>query len=144
LHTVLLRCGHPNCVVIDGASWSVIGRLTEPGDGPQIDERYKGFGGTALVEKDGRYYLIATPVTVAGDRYDGCMVFRFEDLKKAKLERQRRGKLVVAQTVRGIPDTHHGACAAHARLKGGILLSQIVSTAAPRIMQIRRSGVELP
>lgn len=75
--------------------------------------------------------------------FDGCNVYRFEDLARGKLERQRRGQLVIAQTVRGIPGTHHGACAAHARLKG-ILLSQIVSTAAPRTMQIRQSGVELP
>jgi len=96
-----------------------------------------------LAERGGRYYLLATPITAKDNRYDGCSVFRFEDLKYGKLER-RRGKLVVAQTVRGIPDTHHGACAAHARLKGGILVSQIFSVAAPRVMQIRRSGVELP
>jgi hypothetical protein len=87
--------------------------------------------------------LIATPMTSEGDRYDGCNVYRFKDLASGQLERTRRGRLVVAQTVRGIPGTHHGACAAHARLKGGILLSQILSTAAPRIMQIRRSGIEL-
>lgn len=144
LHTVLLRCAHPNCTITDAASWTVVGRLTEPRDGPQLEEHYKGFGGTALAEKNGRYYLIATPIASEDDRYDGCNVYRFDDLAKGKLERQRRGKLVIAQTVRGIQGTHHGACAAHARLKGGILLSQVVSTAAPRIMQIRQSGVALP
>lgn len=144
LHTVLLRCSYPGCDVTSAASWTVVGRLTEPRDAPRIDERYKGFGGTSLAEKDGRYYLIATPVTVKGDRYDGCQVFRFEDLAQGKLERQRRDTLVVARTVRGIADTHHGACAAHAGLKSGILMSQILSTAAPRVMQIRSTGVELP
>lgn len=143
LHTVLLRCAYPGCNVMDAASWTVVGRLTEPPDGPRLNEEYKGFGGAALAERGGRYYLLATPITAKDNRYDGCSVFRFEDLKYGKLER-RRGKLVVAQTVRGIPDTHHGACAAHARLKGGILVSQIFSVAAPRVMQIRRSGVELP
>ena len=143
LHTVLLRCAYPGCNVMDAASWTVVGRLTEPPDGPKLDEQYKGFGGAALAEQGGRYYLLATPITAKDNRYDGCSVFRFEDLKQGRLER-RRGKLVVAQTVRGIPETHHGACAAHERLKGGILLSQIVSSAAPRVMQIRRSGVELP
>ena len=143
LHTVLLRCAYPGCVPTNAATWTVVGRLTEPRDGPQLDEQYLGLGGTALAEKDGHYYLIATPIASAGNRYDGCNVYRFEDLTYGKLER-RRGKLVVAQTVRGIPGTHHGACAAHSRLRGGILLSQIVSTAAPRVMQIRRSGVELP
>ncbi len=142
LHTVLLRCAYPNCVVTNAASWTVVGRLTEPRDGPQLDERYQGFGGTALAEKNGRYYLIATPF-VAGGRYDGCHIYRFEDLARGKLERGRRGELVVAGTVQGISETHHGACAAHTRLKG-ILLSQIVSSAAPRVMQIRQSGVELP
>ena len=142
LHTVLLRCGYPGCVATDAAAWTVAGRLTEPRDGPQLDEQYLGLGGTALAEKGGHYYLIATPIT-ADNRYDGCNVYRFADLAYGKLER-RRGKLVVAQTVGGIPATHHGACAAHSRLQGGILLSQIVSTAAPRVMQIRRSGTELP
>ena len=143
LHTMLLRCAYPDCVVNDAANWTVVGRLTEPRDGPQFDERYAGFGGTTLAEKNGHYYLIAPPFASEGHRYDGCNVYRFEDLARGKLERQRRGQLVIAQTVRGIPGTHHGACAAHARLKG-ILLSQIVSTAAPRTMQIRQSGVELP
>jgi hypothetical protein len=143
LHTVLLRCAYPNCVVTDAANWTIVGRLTEPRDGPQLDKRYQGFGGTALAEKNGHYYLIATPFASQGHRYDGCNVYRFEDLAHGKLERQRNGQLVITQTVRGIPETHHGACAAHARLKA-ILLSQIVSTAAPRIMQIRQSGVELP
>lgn len=143
LHTVLLRCSYPGCVPTDAAAWRVVGRLTEPRDGPQFDEQYLGFGGTSLVEQGGRYYLLATPIAAEGNRYDGCNVYRFEDLAWGKLER-RRGKLVLAQSVHGIPGTYHGACAAHSRLKGGILLSQIVSTAAPRVMQIRRSGVELP
>jgi len=144
LHTVLLRCAYPNCNVTDAASWTVVGRLTDPRDGSQLDEKYQGLGGTALAEKDGHYYLLATPVTSSGDRYDGCNVYRFENLTQGKLERQRRGKLVVTRAVHGIADSHHGACAAHARLKGGILMSQIMSTAAPRIMQIRRSAVDLP
>ena len=143
LHTVLLRCAHPNCVVTDAANWTVVGRLTEPRDGPQLDPQYEGFGGTTLAEKNGRYYLIATPFATKGHRYDGCNVYRFVDLRQGKLERQRNGRLVVTETVRGIPDTHHGACAAHARLNG-ILLSQIVSSAAPRSMQIRQSSVDLP
>ena len=55
LHTVLLRCAYPGCSVTDSASWTVVGRLTEPRDGPWLDEQYKGFGGTAFAEKDGRY-----------------------------------------------------------------------------------------
>lgn len=144
LHTVLLRCAHPNCNVKDASSWKVVGRLTEPQDGPRLDERYKGFGGTALVESDGRYYLIATPVLAKDDRYDGCLILRFDDLATGKLQRERRGRLVVSRTVTGIEDTHRGACAAHSELKSGILISQVLSTASPRIMQIRSSGVQMP
>lgn len=142
LHTVLLRCTYPGCVVTDASTWRAIGRLTEPRDGPQLNEGYAGFGGTSLVENRGRYYLIATPIASAENRYDGCNVYRFEDLAYGRLER-KRGKLVVAETVHGIPGTYHGACAAHSRLPG-ILLSQIISTAAPRVMQIRRTDVKLP
>lgn len=142
LHTALLRCAYPGCNVMDAASWTVVGRLTEPSDALRLDEQYKGFGGAALAEQAGRYYLLATPIT-QDNRYDGCVVFRFDDIQRGTLER-RRGRLVVAQTVHGTPETHHGACAAHVRLKDGILLSQIVSPAAPRVMQIRRTGVQLP
>ena len=144
LHTSLLRCSAPTCTVTDPSSWTAVGRLTDPRDGVQLNEQYKGLGGTSLVEHEGKFYLLATPMTIEDDRYDGCVVFRFTDLANGQLERARRGKLVPLRTVRGIPDTHHGACAAHARLKGGVLLSQIMSTAAPRVMQIRRSGIELP
>ncbi|MBB6096272.1 hypothetical protein HNQ60_005194 [Povalibacter uvarum] len=142
LHTVLLRCTYPGCVPTDAATWRAIGRLTEPRDGPQLNEQYLGFGGTSLVENGGRYYLIATPISSDANRYDGCNVYRFEDLAYGRLER-KRGKLVVAETVHGIPGTYHGACAAHSRLPG-ILLSQIISTAAPRVMQIRATDVKLP
>ena len=140
---MLLRCSYPNCSVTDAASWTVVNRITEPPDGQRIDERYKGFGGTSLAEKGGKYFLIATPVQKNGNRYDGCDVYRFEDLASGKLERSR-GRLVVAAQVHGIPGTHHGACAYHARLKNGMLLSQLVVTAAPAVFQIRRSGVDVP
>ncbi len=144
LHTVLLRCAQPACDVTQASSWAVVGRLTEPRDAPLLDEKYQGFGGTSLVEKDGAYFLIASPVMAADKRYDGCHVFRFEDFSTATLRRDRRKRLRIEQTIRGVPGTHHGACAAHARLADGTLFGQIMSTAAPRVMQIRSSGVALP
>jgi hypothetical protein len=51
-------------------------------------------------------------------------------------------ELAAAEEVRGIPDSHHGACAYHERLKGGILLSQFVITAVPTF-QIRKSGIDI-
>src|SRR5262249_39808930 len=70
-HTILLRCAWPGCTITEAATWTVVGRLTEPRDAKRIDEKYKGFGGTALAEKNGKYYLIATPVETTGTRYDG-------------------------------------------------------------------------
>jgi hypothetical protein len=143
LHTVLLKCAYPGCSVTNAASWAVVGRLTEPRDAQRFDEQYKGFGGTAFVERDGRHYLIATPITAQNDRYDGCNVYAFEDLAAGKLRRDRRGRLILSQRITGLPGTHHGACAAHPRLQHGILMSQVVSTAAPRVMQIRSTDVEV-
>jgi hypothetical protein len=142
-YTTVLRCAYPACNVTDAGSWAVVNRITDPRDGQRIDERYKGFGGTSLVEKNGKFYLLATPVLTNGNRYDGCQIYRFQDFPSGTLERTR-GRLVSVGQVRGIPDTHHGACAYHARLKGGILLSQLVITAAPTVFQIRRSGIEVP
>ena len=82
-------------------------------------------------------------MTSAGDRYDGCNVYRFKDLTHGQLERidaaSSSSPKPSAASLKRITALAPRILA----LKGGILLSQIVSPAAPRIMQIRRSGVEL-
>jgi hypothetical protein len=141
-HTVLLRCSYPGCNVTDASTWTVVSRLTEPRDAKRLDEKYKGFGGTALVEKNGKYFLLATPVETSGTRYDGCNAYAFTDLTHGVIARSR-SKLAATTEVHGIPGTHHGACAYHEHLRHGILLSQLVTSAAPAMFQIRGTDAQL-
>jgi hypothetical protein len=142
-YATLFRCAAPGCVMTDPASWSYLARVLAPSDAQAIDPAYKGLSATAFVEKAGSYYLIATPVDTAGDRYDGCRVYRFTNLANGTLERSG-GSLVTVAQLAGIPDTHHGACAYHPDLAYGLLYSQLITADAPTIFQIYQSRVNVP
>ncbi|HSN92484.1 MAG TPA: sialidase family protein [Anaeromyxobacteraceae bacterium] len=137
----LLACATP-CAWTDAGSWRYVGRLLEPSDAQALDPGYSGFSGTALLERGGSAYLLATPVAAAGGRYDGCRVYRFADLGAGVLERSA-GRLVTVARVRGIPGTHHGACAHHAELGTGILLSQLAGLSPPDF-RVEASGIDVP
>jgi hypothetical protein len=142
-YAVLFRCVTPGCVMTSSASWSYITRTLGPSDAQAIDPSYKGLSATAFAENAGNVYLIATPVATAGDRYDGCRVYRVTDLASGSLQRSA-GALVTITQVDGIPGTHHGACAYHASLADGLLLSQLIPSATPAIFQLYASGVDVP
>jgi hypothetical protein len=137
-HVVLFACASP-CAMTEAAGWTYLGRVLTPDDARAVDARYRGFSGTALAARGGATHLLATPVE--GDRYDGCLVFRFADLAAGLLERSAVRPLAVAE-VRGIPGTHHGACAHHAGLEDGILFGQLVSASPP--FRIHRSSAGIP
>jgi hypothetical protein len=142
-YATLFRCAAPGCVMTDSASWSYVTRMLAPSDAQAIDPAYKGLSATAFAEQAGTVYLIATPVAAAGDRYDGCRVYRFSDLASGSLERSG-GLLVTVAQLAGIPGTHHGACAYHTDLVYGLLYSQLVTADAPTMFQVYQSHVQLP
>lgn len=143
-YITLFRCSSP-CDMNTLSGWKYLGRLTTPADAKAIHRKYKSLGAPALVQQGGETWLLATPVerSFGDDRYDGCLAFRFADLARGQLERVN-GKLVVRRSLAGMSGSHHGACASHAALRGGMLYSQLVAHEPPEFFRIYRSGVRLP
>jgi hypothetical protein len=142
-YVTLLSCSYPGCDVTAATNWHYIGRVLAPADAQAVSSQYKGYSASALAEQDGDYYLLATPVDTTGDRYDGCRVFRFTDLASGTLARVGGLPLTVAQ-VTGLSGSHHGACAHHAALANGILLSQVDTAGAPAVFRVFASGITFP
>ncbi len=99
---------------------------------------------SVLVEKNGKTYLIVTPVdTTSGDRYNGCRVYEFTDINSNQL-RRNNGKLVEVARIDGEANTHNGACDAYGELEGGVLLSQLGAERTANSFKIYKSQVSLP
>ncbi len=121
-YLVYFRCNSP-CVMTSAANWEYVGRLLTPADA-QAATSDNHFQAPALVEKNGKTYLLATPVdTTSGNRYNGCRVYEFVSVDSNQL-RRNGGQLIEVARVDGTVASHNGACAAYAGLDGGLLLSQ--------------------
>lgn len=141
-YQVYFRCISP-CNMTNTASWEYLGRLLTPADAQAAtgDDHYQA---PALVEKNGKTYLIVTPVnTTSGNRYNGCRVYELSDVKSNRL-RRNAGKLVEVARVDGDADKHHGACAGYSGLNGGILFSQYEAASVTETFKIYKSHVSLP
>ena len=141
-YLVYFRCASP-CNMTSAAGWEYLGRLLTPADAQAAtgDNHYQA---PALVEKNGRTYLLATPVnTTSGNRYDGCRVYEFTDVDTNRLLRDN-GQLVEVARVNGIAGTHNGACADYNGLDGGILFSQFEETSPAETFNVYKSQVLFP
>jgi hypothetical protein len=141
-YLVYFRCNSP-CNMTSAASWEYLGRLLTPADAQAAsgDDHYQA---PALVEKNGRTYLVVTPVdTTTGNRYNGCRVYEFSDVNSNQLQRDN-GQLVEVARIDGDSATHNGACAAYGGLEGGVLLSQFEASAIAETFNIYKSQVLLP
>jgi len=141
-YLVYFRCNSP-CNMTSSASWEYLGRLLTPADAQAAtgDDHYQA---PALVEKNGKTYLIVTPVNTAlGNRYNGCRVYEFIDVNSKQLRRSN-GKLVEVARIDGDTSTHNGACAAYSGLDGGILLSQFELTSTAETFKVYKSQKSLP
>ena len=134
---VLLRCAAP-CQAERAGAWAFLGTLLRPEDAAR--QGHQGYTAADLFLRDGRVFLLASPI---GDRpfpeaYNGCDVFGFGDLDKARLLRETGGPEVLRR-IRGAPGSFHGACAVSNR-SGLVLLSQLYLRAGGpsfRILQAR-------
>lgn len=141
-YLVYFRCNSP-CNMTSAAGWEYLGRLLTPADALDATGDHH-FQAPALVEENGRTYLIVTPVdTTSGDRYNGCRVYEFADLDSNQLLRSN-GQLDEVARVDGVDGTHNGACAFFSGLYGGILLSQHEPTSTPDTFRIYKSQKSLP
>lgn len=141
-YLVYFRCNSP-CDMTSSASWEYLGRLLTPADAQAATDD-DHFQAPALVEKDGKTYLIVTPVdTTSNNRYNGCRVYEFSDVNSNQLRRSS-GQLVEVTRIDGDASLHHGACAAYSELAGGILLSQFEASSTAETFKIYKSQVGLP
>jgi len=141
-YLVYFRCGSP-CTMASATSWEYLGRLLTPADA-QAATGDDHFQAPALAEKNGKTYLIATPVnTTSGNRYNGCRVYEFIDVNSNQLRRSN-GQLVEVARIDGDAGTHNGACAAYSGLDGGVLLSQFEAASTVETFNIYKSQVTLP
>ncbi len=141
-YIVYFRCNSP-CSITSPESWEYLGRLLTPVDAQAVtDDDY--YQAPALVEKNGKTYLIVTPVNTAlGSRYNGCRVYEFVDVNSKQLRRSN-GKLVEVARIDGDSATHNGACAAYNGLDGGVLLSQFEPLSTTETFKIYKSQISLP
>lgn len=145
-YTVMFRCASP-CAMTNASAWNYLGRVATPADAQIVDSGYKSLSAPAFLIRSDKTYLSLTPVEPAagGDRYDGCRVYEFQDLATGLLRRDMSGRLLPpAVQVTGVAGSHHGACAYHASLDNGILLSQLVSSTPPYDFAIYSSHVSPP
>jgi hypothetical protein len=136
------KCASP-CTMTSAASWEYLGRLLTPADAQAAtgDNHYQA---PALVEKNGKTYLIVTPVdTAVGNRYNGCRVYQFTSVDAIQLVRNA-GNLVEIARVDGDVGTHNGACAGHENMTDGILLSEFDPATTPEIFRIYQSNIKIP
>jgi len=141
-YLVYFRCNSP-CNMTNAASWEYLGRLLTPTDA-QAATGNDHYQAPALAEKNGKTYLIVTPVdTTIDNRYNGCRVYEFVDVNSNQL-RRNSGQLVEVARIDGDASTHHGACDALSGLNGGILLSQTGIFGTADAFKIYKSWVGLP
>jgi hypothetical protein len=136
------KCESP-CGMTDAGGWEYLGKMLTPADAASagVGDHYQA---PAIVQKEGRSYLLATPVdTTIGNRYDGCRVYEFGDLDSSDLLPAGSGLNEVANAS-GEPDLHNGACEGFPDMEGGIIYSQFDPDTAPETFRIYKSGVGFP
>ena len=140
------RCISP-CAMTDAAKWEYLGRLLTPADAQAAtaaDTNDHHYQAPDLVEKNGKLYLIVTPVnTLSGERYNGCRVYEFVDFNSNELVRDM-GDLVEVARVDGNTGTHNGACSAHENMSAGILYSEFDASARREKFSIFQSFINIP
>ncbi len=137
------KCASP-CTMTNAADWEYLGKLLTPADAAAATGR-DHYQAPSLVEQNGKTYLITTPVdTTSGNRYDGCVVYEFEDVNTNKLLKDSGGKLIEVTSVSGDPSLHNGACDYFDGLSGGIIYSQFDPANAPETFRIYKSQVSIP
>ena len=136
-YTPLFKCTSP-CDVTVSTNWQYLGRVASYEDAVAIN-RFK-LNAPQLLEKQGEHYLIVTPVedTETHRRYDGCRVYRFEDIDTATLVRTE-GVLEEVQRITGLENTFHGACTDHKELNVGIVYGQVNEEDSPEVFQLFQS-----
>jgi len=141
----LFRCQSP-CNYRSPNSWSHVANLLTTDVGRSMG--FKAFSAPSLFEKDGRKFIIATPVVEKDgndSHYSGCHVFEFSDIDAGTLIQDQSGNPQVIKTIGGLSGSFHGACGYHAGMEGsGILYSQLWVEHALGFFSIYKSHQNVP
>ena len=111
-----------------GKSWSYVGNLTDYDDAAELG--YLILTGSSLVAENNKIWLFVSPSGAKGlfkknKGHDGTVIIEVSDIKKAKLKRDKKGKLVVRKWIK--PTLHSGGLSDYdeKNTTGGIIFSQI-------------------
>lgn len=122
-----------------GITWNYAGTLTNYEDAKSFG--YRVLTGSSLTEEGGRLFLLITPSGANGlfkknRGHDGMIILEFDDIRRARLKRDAKGKLVALRTLK--PDFHSGGLSDYdeQNIQGGMLFSQINLQAKPEVFQI--------
>lgn len=130
-----------------GKNWNYVGVLTDFDDAGKFG--YLIFTGSSLVREGKKIYLLITPagkkgLFVKNRGHDGTYIVEFEDISKARLKRDKKGKLIVLKMIKPDRDMHSGGLADYdeQNTQGGILFSQLSSNAKhrPEFFQVYNTG----
>ena len=114
-----------------GKTWKLVGNLIDYNDA--ADFGYIRFIGSSLVEENERVFLMVAPVNNKGIQL-GTYVFEFEDISKAKLKRDKKGKLIVYKYLeRSLPKELNSGQSDYDMYNtyGGIIMPQADLSSAP-------------
>lgn len=119
-----------------GKNWLYNGTLTDYGDADAFG--YRVFTGSSLVREGDRLYALLTPAGARKKKnkgHDGTYVVEFEDISKARLKRDKNGKLVVVNEF--TIDLTSGGLADYdeKNTHGGLVMAQINVKARPDVFQ---------
>ncbi len=124
-----------------GMNWSYVGTLTDYNDADALG--YLVLTGSSLVKDDERLFMLVTPSGAKGlfkkkRGHDGTLVLAFDDISRARLKRDAKGKLVVLKTIKPDSRSHSGGLSDYdeRNVYGGVLFSQINLYMKPEIFQI--------
>lgn len=106
---VLLACDRP-CNPERPESWQYTSTLLSVSDAQK--HQYKYYSAPDFIVADDGKFLVATPVSnnPFKDAYNGCDIFRFDDLAKGRLV-QEDGRAKRFLRLEGLPASFNGACA---------------------------------
>jgi hypothetical protein len=154
LGCVSKNSGNPVRVVLTESTdhaktFSYVGALLTPADGPSIGSNSTGVQPTDLFQVGGATYLVVstlgTTSTIANSPagYTSCTTIAVDDLASAKVARDASNHPVVVRKLVAPGGAFAGACAFKPEFSAGYLVPQVVASASPA-NEVLESGIRCP
>ena len=127
---ILLRCAEP-CNPLLSSSWTLVGTVFSHANA--VAAGYKDFDGASLFEKNGSFYLVASPTSDSpiADAYNGRLVYQFANIDLGLLQPNNGGPAQATSSLHGTSNSFNGACGYHAQATAsGVLYSELDTSGA--------------